>query len=88
MNEHEIEKEVHEEFAKGYPQLAADIIREANAPLNNHDNVDLIKHLVKRVALHQLVLEGQAKWTNTLLVLLAFIGGVASVFTIMAYFAG
>lgn len=63
MTEEQIETEVNREFDKEINQLAKDVIREANTlpknPAPEKANLDLIKHLLKRIAVHQLIIEEQ-----------------------------
>ena|SRR3990172_10024604 len=71
MTEEEIKTEVEHEFHKKQKELAKDVIREANTlpkePASEKENLDLIKHMLKRLAVHQLIIEEQSKKTNRLL---------------------
>jgi hypothetical protein len=90
-DEDKIRKEAADELSKKPDQLAADIIREANThperPEGEKENLDIIKHLLKRIALHQLALDKQAKRTNWWLIVLSIIMAVGSFFTVLQYFA-
>lgn len=71
MTEEEVENEAREELKKPTFDLIKDSIREANS--SKGDNLDLIKHLIKRLAIHQLILEERANKTNCLLLLMTII---------------
>jgi hypothetical protein len=90
LSENEITSEAQQEFLKKSEQLAKDIIREANTlpkkPASEKENLDIIKHLLKRIALHQLTLDKQTKRTNFILILLSIIMAVGAFFTILQYY--
>ena len=77
MTKEQIETEVKQEFDKKIDQLASDVIDEANTlpknPAPEKENLDLIKHLLKKMAVHQLIIEKQAKKTNLYLLILTVI---------------
>lgn len=82
MTEAEIKREAEEEFTKGYVQLAMDLIREANA---DGKPEDLTKHLLKRLGIHQLALDRQARRTNCLLLILSGVMAIGAVFSVLTY---
>lgn len=90
MTEKDIEREADSEFKKDFNELAKDIIREANTlpkePATEKENLDIIKHLIKRLALHQINLELSSKKTNFLLVVLSIIMAIGSLFSILSFF--
>jgi len=72
--------EVEGELCKSDHQLARDLIDEAMAKRGN--DLDNVKHLLKRVGFHQIVLARQSRRTNCWLLVLSVlmvIGAVASV---------
>jgi len=85
-----IKKEANDEFKKSLPHLAQDIIREANTlpsePAGEKENLDIIKHLLKRIALHQLVMDKQNRRTICILILLSIIMVVGALFTVLQYY--
>jgi len=85
-----IKKEANDEFKKSLPHLAQDIIREANTlpgePAGEKENLDIIKHLLKRIALHQLVMDKQNRRTICVLILLSIIMAVGALFTVLQYY--
>ncbi len=87
MEEKDIQREWSEEKNKKIDKLGEDIIREANTspkgPAGEKENLDIIKHLIKRSALHQLLIEKQAKQTNLWLSVIAVIGVI---YTILSYY--
>lgn len=89
MKEEELQREVNDEFTKDHYHLASDIIKEANTlpktPAGEKENLDIIKHLIKRMAVHQLILEYQAKRTNCILIILSIIMAIGSLFTVLAF---
>lgn len=68
---------------KKISQLGKDIIREANTlpdkPASEEENLDIIKHLIKRLSVHQLLIEKQTKKTNFILIILSFIMAVSAI---------
>lgn len=92
MREEEIEREAREEFSKGVMQLAMDVIREANTvpagPASEKENLDLIKHLLKRLAVHQVSLDASGRKTSKWLVILSVIMVFGVVFQILGFFCG
>jgi len=90
IKEEEIEQELKQEFKKRHTDLAKDIIREANTlpeePAGENENLDIIKHLIKRLAVHQLIIEEQAKIANARLVVLSIIMAIGAIFTILGFF--
>jgi hypothetical protein len=89
-SEDDIRKEAVEEFGKKPEQLARDIIREANTlpvePASEKDNLDIVKDLLKRIALHQLVLDRQGRHTNCILIGLSVFMAIGSLFTVLQFF--
>jgi hypothetical protein len=77
MTEEEIEAEAKKELVKPMLEFVKDSIREANtlrkAPAAKEQNLDIIKHLIKVLAVHQVVLEKRASQTNCLLLLITII---------------
>ncbi len=91
MEEKDIEEEARLELTKETYELVKDIIREANKlpkeqPASEKENLDIIKHLIKRLAVHQISLEERAKRTNNLLILLSIIMAIGSIFSILSFF--
>lgn len=79
MSNDDLEREVESEFAKSDLQLGKDLIQEAMAQRSNDDSV---KHLLKRLGLHQLVLDRQVRTANGWLLRLSVvmaIGALASI---------
>jgi hypothetical protein len=91
-DEDNIRNEAAAELRKEADQLAADIIREANThpekPEGEKENLDIIKHLLKRIALHQLTIDAQGKRTNRILIWLSIIMAIGSLFTVLQFFFG
>ena len=99
FSEVDIHLEAKDEFNKPFIQLACDSIREANARPKPNDeefasekeNLDKIKHLIKRLAVHQVALDDKASKTNKILSWLAWFMGSISVvslaFQIIAFFS-
>jgi hypothetical protein len=89
-NEESIRREAAAELAKGARQLSEDIIREASThpdkPEGEKENLDIIKHVLKRIALHQLALDRQSRWTNRILIVLSVIMAIGALFTVLQYF--
>jgi hypothetical protein len=90
------QKEGNEELLKEPKQLIYDIIREANTLPKNcaapEQNLDIIKHELKRLAEHQVILEEKSSQTNLILVILSVImafgsvaGIVSLIFQVLAY---
>ena len=86
----DLRREVEAEFNKSDVQLGLDLIQEA---LANREPADSAKHLLKRMGLHQLVLDRQVRQTNQWLLILSVvmaIGSLASivgaVFSVLAYY--
>ena len=90
MTEKDIKREAEAESKKPFEQLKQDIIREANTlpekPAGEKENLDIIKHLIKRLALHQISLEAKAKKANILLIVLSVIMAIGSLFSILSFF--
>ena len=90
MNKKEIMCEAYEETTKSTKQLIEDCIQEANtlpksvAP--EKENLDIIKHLIKRLAIHQLLLEKEANKTNCWLLILSIISTIATVISLVNVF--
>jgi hypothetical protein len=78
MTESEIKKEAQEELTKKPLQMIEDVIREAN-PNIPRDNLDIIKHVIKRFAVQQASLVNKAKWTNRWLIILSIVMVLAGV---------
>ena len=87
MNEKDIEKEAYLEQFKNPNELIKDAIREANTlpktPASVKQNLDIIKHLIKRLAMHQVSLEKEASKTNSRLLLLTIISTIAAVISLV-----
>ncbi|MGA2911678.1 MAG: hypothetical protein ABSE17_03550 [Candidatus Levyibacteriota bacterium] len=81
MTEVEIENEAKQQLKKPMLEFVKDSIREANAlrknPAAEEQNLDIIKHLIKILAIHQVVLEKRASKTNYLLLLLTLFTVIA-----------
>ncbi len=92
MTEETIEAEVELEFTKNTKELAKDAIREANEnpqnPAGEKENLDIIKHLVKRLLVHQLILEDRVNKTNFWLVVLSIIMAIGALLSIVSFFKG
>ena len=77
MEESEVKNEAEKELEKSSIELIKDSIREANTlpqtPAMEKENLDIIKHLIKRLAIHQIVLEEKADRTNRLLLFLSIL---------------
>ena len=90
VDEEGIRKEAAAELTKEPKQLSEDIIREASThpdkPEGEKENLDIIKHLLKRIALHQLALDRQGRRTNCILILLSAIMAIGALFTVLQYF--
>lgn len=82
MDETTIEFETKQETTKSIEELIKDSIREANTlpkhPATEKENLDIIKHLIKRLAIHQAVLEKKTSETNKLLLVLSFISTIVA----------
>ena len=80
MNESSVVKEEKDELNKNHEELIKDIIREANllpkSPAGEKDNLDIIKHLLKRLAVHQIILEQKTNRTNFWLLVLTIISAI------------
>ncbi|GEM_PF-2739250 len=87
MNEKDIEKEAYLEKFKKSDELIKDAIREANTipktPAGEKQNLDIIKHLIKRLAMHQVSLERQASNTNKWLLVLTIISTIATIISLI-----
>ena len=92
MNEKDIEKEAYLEQFKNPNELIKDAIREANAlpktPAGEKDNLDIIKHLIKRLAIHQVSLEKEAGKTNKWLLWLTLVSTIAALISLVNIFKG
>jgi proline racemase len=90
ISEDQVGREIKDEFAKDLTTLAQDITREANThpdkPEGEKENLDIIKHLLKRMAIHQVSLQKQSKRTNVWLFVLSIIMAIGAVFAILEYF--
>ena len=91
MADHETIRELAAaELAKQPRQLSEDIIREAithpEQPEGEKENLDIIKHLLKRIALHQLALDRQGRRTNLILIVLSIIMAIGALFSTLQYF--
>jgi hypothetical protein len=98
LDEEKIRVEINDEFKKDLTQLAEDIVREANTlpsgpTAGERENLDIIKHLLKRIAVHQLVIDKQNRRTNKLLIVLsaimatgAIFAMVGTIFAVLQYF--
>jgi Mg2+ and Co2+ transporter CorA len=88
MNETRVENEVKQETSKNTKELIKDIIREANSlpknTANEKDNLDIIKHLIKRLAIHQIVLEGKTNETNRWLLFLSIVSTIAAILSFLS----
>lgn len=94
MNEAEIVSEAKQEISKNIQELIKDSIREANtlpkslaSAASEKENLDIIKRLVKRLAIHQLILTQRADNTNRLLLILSFISAIGVIFSVWSYFS-
>ncbi len=83
-------KEALDEFNKSSAHQIQDIIAEANNlpknPASEKENLDIIKHLIKRLAYQQVSLNKKAKWTNLLLIILSTIMAASSALYIWSFF--
>lgn len=85
VNEKLIEKEAYLEKLKSPNELIKDVIREANTlpkfneTASEKENLDIIKHLIKRLAMHQISLEEEASQTNSKLLWLTIITTIATI---------
>lgn len=90
MTDKEIEAEIKLEFDKDTLILAKDIWNEANTlppkPAGEKENLDIIKHLIKRLTVHQIILEDRANKTNFWLIVLSMIMAIGALFSILSYF--
>ena len=90
ITDEQVRIELDAEFSKDLRALAADITREANThpvePEGEKENLDIIKHLIKRMAFHQVCLQEQAKRTNRWLLVLSIIMAVGALFTVLQFF--
>ena len=86
------QREGNLELNKKTKKLVYDIIREANTlpGINKvagpEQNLDIIKHLIKRLAVHQIILEEKAKILNKILIILSIImsiGAIASIINVI-----
>lgn len=89
LTKDQVKVEVKEELKKPLKQLMTDIIREANSDYENTStekmNLDIIKHLIKRLDLHILNIEEKANFTNKLLIFLSIIGAFGALFTVLDF---
>lgn len=86
-----VENEALLEFEKNTEELVKDIIREANTlpkeqPASEKENLDIIKHLIKRLAVHQISLDDRAKKINYWLIILSIIMAIGAIFSILSFF--
>jgi hypothetical protein len=83
-------KEAINELNKNALQQIQDIIDEANSfpkvPAPEKENLDIIKHLIKRLAYQQVSLNEKAKQTNNLLIILSIIMAISSFLSILTFF--
>ena len=90
MNKKQIEREAEQEFKKNSSELVKDIIREANElpkePASEKENLDIIKHLIKRLTVHQIILEEKANKIGLWLIILSIIMAVGALFSIFQFF--
>ena len=91
MKEEDVEKEARLELTKKTYELVKDVIRETNTPpeeqpASEKENLDIIKHLIKRLAVHQISLDKRAKRSNILLIILSFIMAIGAIFSILSFF--
>ena len=91
MTEEQIEHQYQDELSKNAKKYITDAIREAatlpdNQPASAEENLDIIKHLLKRLAIHQIMLEEKAKTTNCWLIVLSIIMAIGSLFTVLSFF--
>jgi len=88
-DEENIRREAAAELAKEPRQLSEDIIRETitprEKPASERENLDIIKHLLKRIALHQLALDRQGRRTNGILIVLSVIMAIGALFTVLQF---
>ena len=85
-----LSKEAYDELNKNAGQQIQDIIDEANnlptEPAHEKENLDIIKHLIKRLAYQQVSLNEKAKLTNRWLMILSIIMAVSSALYIWSFF--
>ena len=90
MMEKNIEGELCLEFQKNRNELIKDIIREANTLPENTaseiENLDIIKHLIKRLAIHQVSLDDGVKKMNNLLIFLSIIMAIGAIYTVLSFY--
>ena len=90
LTENQIKEEVSAEFGKSIDELMFDIVREANSEREDSAseklNLDIIKHLIKRLDLHILNIEKKASFTNKLLIFLSIVGAIGAVFAVLDFF--
>ncbi|MBP9102887.1 MAG: hypothetical protein KBF82_03405 [Chitinophagaceae bacterium] len=83
-------KEAIDELNKNSLQQIQDIIDEAKTlptgPAGEKENLDIIKHLIKRLAYQQVSLNEKAKLTNNLLIILSVIMAISSLLSIWTFF--
>lgn len=89
MEEKYIEGEACLEFKKNTKELIKDVIREANTPpiepASEKENLDIIKHLIKRLAIHQISLDDRAKKVNHWLIILSVIMAIGAIFSFLSF---
>ncbi len=83
MTEKEILKEAKLELDKNTLEMMKDVIREANS---DREGLDNIKHVIKRLAVHQVVLEKRASKTNKWLKWLSIVMAIGAFFSILTFF--
>ena len=85
-----LSKEAFDELKKNAGQQIQDIIDEANnlptKPAHEKENLDIIKHLIKRLAYQQVSLNEKAKLTNRWLMILSIIMAISSGLYIWSFF--
>lgn len=81
----QIAAEALEIFNKNPIELAQDIIREVNA---SGVEADVATQLLKRIALHQLAMDRQARETNHWLLILTVLSVIEALLTLLLYLKG
>lgn len=88
MKEKEVESEAEAELGKATIELVKDTIREANnipqQVAGEKENLDIIKHLIKRLTVHQIILEDRANKMNLILLWLSVVMTISALFSILS----
>ncbi|OGH10810.1 MAG: hypothetical protein A3B38_03865 [Candidatus Levybacteria bacterium RIFCSPLOWO2_01_FULL_36_13] len=86
MNKKEIKIEAYLDQQKKPHQLIEDVIAEANE--TKGDSQDRIKHLIKRMAIDQIILKQRADRTNNLLIILTIISTIVAILSLITTIRG